>query len=542
MNENNNMNNDNNNVSLSSLSNGAIPTASPMGMPLPKFNSNEVKDVNKRAVALPPESERPVEGLGNPMIDQAFQNLDSTIDRLQEETNQIYEEGQEQRIEKELDEDDEISVKDNNTYKVNTYDNNTSSSPSTYNDDDLFDESKEEKDVVVKKLETKTDSINTVDDDDLGLLDEEEEDQEEKENRKEKEQKEEEEKEELKNTIRNEMKKFSPLNNRLNLNNFTISKKPITASKVINQLTHKAIECADGVLWAEKRAVRMSAFSPIEIQGLDPERIRNGNYNQYMEDKLKLIYNHIIDENKPSSWKEWSKITPNVSMDDYMFVAYAATFGNANILTFNCNNSDCNNVFMKKVNIFDMIKFKNDEVKEKYFNILHSGNINSTSSKYNVNLFQVSDEYVLGLKTPSLYNSFIEPSLVDQKFMKKYENLILILTYVDSAYKIDIENNQLIPVDCKPVIGNDALTYKRRIKTFNAIIESLTSDQLQALSVETDKYDIGQTLVDGEIERDITYILPEDRCEKCGRKISESETSPDTMLFTRHQLGLMSKI
>ena len=375
MNENNNMNNDNNNVSLSSLSNGAIPTASPMGMPLPKFNSNEVKDVNKRAVALPPESERPVEGLGNPMIDQAFQNLDSTIDRLQEETNQIYEEGQEQRIEKELDEDDEISVKDNNTYKVNTYDNNTTSSQSTYNDDDL------------------------------GLLDEEEEEQEEEENRKEKEQKEEEEKEELKNTIRNEMKKFSPLNNRLNLNNFTISKKPITASKVINQLTHKAIECADGVLWAEKRAVRMSAFSPIEIQGLDPERIRNGNYNQYMEDKLKLIYNHIIDENKPSSWKEWSKITPNVSMDDYMFVAYAATFGNANILTFNCNNSDCNNVFMKKVNIFDMIKFKNDEVKEKYFNILHSGNINSTSSKYNVNLFQVSDEYVLGLKTPSLYNS-----------------------------------------------------------------------------------------------------------------------------------------
>ena len=408
--------------------------------------------------------------------------------------------------------------------------------------DDLFDDSKEEKDVVVKKLETKSDSsINTVDDDDLGLLDDDE-DQEEEENRKEKEQKEEEEKEELKNTIRNEMKKFSPLSSKLNLNNFTISKKPITASKVINQLTHKAIECADGVLWAEKRAVRMSAFSPIEIQGLDPERIRNGNYNQYMEDKLKLIYNHIIDENKPGNWKEWSKITPNVTMDDYMFVAYAATFGNANILTFNCNNSDCNNVFMKKVNIFDMIKFKNDEVKEKYFNILHSGNTNSTPSNYNVNLFQVSDDYVLGLKTPSLYNSFIEPSLVDQKFMKKYENLILILTYVDSAYKIDIENNQLIPVDCKPVIGNDALTYKRRIKTFNAIIESLTSDQLQALSVETDKYDIGQTLVDGEIERDITYILPEDRCEKCGRKINESETSPDTMLFTRHQLGLMNKI
>ena len=188
MNENNNMNN---NVSLSSLSNGAIPTASPMGMPLPKFKSDEVKDVNKRAVALPPESERPVEGLGNPMIDQAFQNLDSTIDRLQEETNQIYEEGQEQRIEKELDEDDEISVKeDNNAYKVNNYDNNNTPSSSTYNDDDLFDEVKEEKDVVVKKLETKSySSINTVDDDDLGLLDDDE-DQEEEENRKEKEQKE----------------------------------------------------------------------------------------------------------------------------------------------------------------------------------------------------------------------------------------------------------------------------------------------------------------------------------------------------------------
>ena len=64
-------NNQERSVSLSDLSNGAIPTATPVGMPntnqtpLPKFNSDTAKDLNRREAVLPSEDELPVENFGN---------------------------------------------------------------------------------------------------------------------------------------------------------------------------------------------------------------------------------------------------------------------------------------------------------------------------------------------------------------------------------------------------------------------------------------------------------------------------------------------
>ena len=379
-----------------------------------------------------------------------------------------------------------------------------------------------------------------IDDEDMKYLDEEDEsesDNEESEDEKAK-------TEEIKETIRHEVNKnFIPINNKLNLSKFTISKKPINAAKVINDIKSKAIECADGVLYNQKRAVRMSAWKPMEIQSIDPQRIKNGNYNKYIENKLKLIYDHIIDANKPKTFEAWAMITPNTVIDDYMFTAYKATFGLSNIITFSCPDDECSNIFMESIPIHSMIKFANDSVKDEYMTILHEGNTDSTTSKYEVNLYQASDEYVFALKVPSLYNTYIEPTLVKQEFNIKYEDRLLLLSYIDSIYKIDYDNNQLILIDTKPVATNKALTYMRRIKTFDTILKTLTSDQLMALSVETDKYDGGNKIDDnGELIRDVSYVYPERKCPKCGKKIDEQVINPDNMLFTRHQLGLMKKI
>ena len=235
-------------------------------------------------------------------------------------------------------------------------------------------------------------------------------------------------------------------------------------------------------------------------------------------------------------------LTPNTVIDDYMFTAYKATFGLSNIITFSCEDNKCNNVFMESVPIHSMIKFENDEVKDEYMKILHEGNTDSTNTNYEVSLYQASDDYVFALKVPSLYNTYIEPTLVSQDFNAKYEDRLLLLSYIDSIYKIDYATKQLIPIDTKPVATDKSLTYKRRIKTFDTILKSLTSDQLMALSVETDKYDGGKLDDDGNLIRSVTYVYPERRCPKCGKKIDEQEINPDNMLFTRHQLGLMKKI
>ena len=560
------------NVTLSDLSNGATPVAAPVGMPVkPKLDASKVKDVNINEVAIPNE-EKPVEGTGNPMLDKAFLGLDSTIDRLAQESMEIIEQGNEKRIAEAIEsddgniDDDDVNVIAPTTIKVNKFDDvqlvEANSGP-------VENVQPAEKVTITKPIMTETTVENSApvsgtkqekitmvedtsvyDDDDDHLFDgiEDIDDIDDEETGSEEATEEADDKaktEAIKENIRQEInQKFNPISKKLDLSRFTISKKPINASKIINEIKTKAIECADGVLYSEKRAVRMSAWKPMEIQSIDPQRIRGGqsNYNKFMENKLKLIYEHIIDANKPKTFEAWAQITPNTSMDDYMFTAYKATFGTANIVTFNCAEESCNNVFMENVPVHSMIKFNSDEVKTEYMKILTEGNTDSTTTNYQVDLYQASDDYVIGLKVPSLYNTFIEPTLVDQEFNRKYEDLILLLSYIDSIYRIDYDTNQLIPIDTKPVANDKTLSYKRRIKTFATILKSLTSDQLQALSVETDKYDAGKLDDDGNLIRDITYVYPERRCPKCGKKIDEVEVNPDSMLFTRHQLGLMKKI
>lgn len=571
------MPNTNENVSLSELANGAVPTAAPVGMPVkPKLDTSKAKDVSLSEVSIVTEP-KPVEGTGNPMLDKAFEGLDDTINRIQNETDALYNKGREERIQKSIDDADIDSVdseSEPSAVVVHKFDDDVTATESSVQvHENIKTEAPVEEEVqpVIKKpmtveqivevsapvAGTKKENIvmaadpsvydddpdehlfDGIEDEDMKYLDDDDSsDSTDKDDAEEKAKT-----EEIKEKIRAEVRNnFTPVTNKLNLSNFTISKKPINAAKVINDIKTKAIDCADGVLYSQKRAIRMSAWKPMEIQSIDPQRLRSGNYNKYIENKLKLIYDHIIDANKPKTFEAWAMMTPNTVIDDYMFTSYKATFGLSNIITFSCSDDKCNNVFMESVPIHSMIKFSNDQIKEEYMRILHEGNTDSSSSEYNVSLYQASDDYVFALKVPSIYNTYIEPTLVSQDFNAKYEDRLLLLSYIDSIYKIDYATSQLIPIDTKPVASDKSLTYKRRIKTFDTILKSLTSDQLMALSVETDKYDGGKLDDDGNLIRDITYVYPERRCPKCGRKIDEQEINPDNMLFTRHQLGLMKKI
>lgn len=565
----------NNEVSLSDLANGAAqPTATPVGMPA-TLDPNKVSEVRKSDVAMPGPSSDPVAAYttGNPILDGAMRGLDDTIDRLASDSAALVEKGREERLEKALeaedsDDDSVISENTSNTIHVQSFDEDEPVQQTTV--PTVQAEVVEEKPVTIKRaveesdvvtVETAAPVVGTVqkeiklvntedddddvfttsgiDDDDLQFLDDEEDTQEdetaEDDNDK---------TEEIKETIRTQMKEnFKPFS-KVDLSSFKISKKPIAAAKVINEIKGKPIECADAVLYDVGRPIRMSAWGPMEIQSINPEQVRSGsvNYNAFMEKKLRLIYDHLIDANKPKSFEAWAMSTPNTTMDDYMFAAYKATYGQANIVTFNCSDDDCANVFMENVPVSQMIKFKDEETKKKYYDILHSGTTDTVSEEYEVTLHQVSDDFVFGLKKPSLYNTYIEPTLLDSAFSAKYQDLLLLMTYIDCAYMIDKNTNELVLIDTKPIASDRAKTYKRRIKTFDAILKSLTSDQLQALSVETDKYDAGKLDDNGNLIKDITYVFPERRCPKCGKKIDEVEVAPDNMLFTRHQLGLMNKI
>ena len=354
----------------------------------------------------------------------------------------------------------------------------------------------------------------------------------------------------LRDSIRISVKEnFKPIDNKVDLSKFEIQKKPISASKVLNHIKETPVRTATTVLYStSKKVIEVSEFTATEIQKLNPALINQNNFYTSLRDRYQLLYNHIVDPNKPATFEAWLKTVPEDAIDDYFFAAYKATFGAANILTYECPKEGCDNVFLKEVPVMSMIKYKNDAVKKEYLDLLHNGKLNISKDTYSAGLFQVSDEYVFALKTPTLYERVFEPTLLDSQILDTYGQLITLITYIDEIYVIDQANNKLIPIDMQPVHTDPRKTVRRRIKTCASIIRTLTSDQLQTLTVETDKYDKPDSKrnINNDDDEDTTpeiqYIYPECECPKCRSKIKEAVADPVDMLFTRHQLGVYQRI
>lgn len=354
----------------------------------------------------------------------------------------------------------------------------------------------------------------------------------------------------LRDSIRISVKEnFKPIDNKVDLSKFEIQKKPISASKVLNHIKETPVRTATTPLFStSKKVIEVSEFTATEIQKLNPALINQNNFYTALRDRYQLLYNHIVDPNKPATFEAWLKTVPEDAIDDYFFAAYKATFGAANILTYECPKDGCDNVFLKEVPVMSMIKYKNDAVKKEYLDLLHNGKLNISKDTYSAGLFQVSDEYVFALKTPTLYERVFEPTLLDSQILETYGQLITLITYIDEIYVIDQANNKLIPIDMQPVHTDPRKTVRRRIKTCASIIRTLTSDQLQTLTVETDKYDKPDSKRnrndddDEDTTPEIQYIYPECECPKCKSKIKEAVADPVDMLFTRHQLGVYQRI
>lgn len=354
----------------------------------------------------------------------------------------------------------------------------------------------------------------------------------------------------LRDSIRISVKEnFKPIDNKVDLSKFEIQKKPISASKVLNHIKETPVRTATTPLFStSKKVIEVSEFTATEIQKLNPALINQNNFYTALRDRYQLLYNHIVDPNKPATFEAWLKTVPEDAIDDYFFAAYKATFGAANILTYECPKEGCDNVFLKEVPVMSMIKYKNDAVKKEYLDLLHNGKLNISKDTYSAGLFQVSDEYVFALKTPTLYERVFEPTLLDSQILETYGQLITLITYIDEIYVIDQANNKLIPIDMQPVHTDPRKTVRRRIKTCASIIRTLTSDQLQTLTVETDKYDKPDSKRnrndddDEDTTPEIQYIYPECECPKCRSKIKEAVADPVDMLFTRHQLGVYQRI
>lgn len=320
--------------------------------------------------------------------------------------------------------------------------------------------------------------------------------------------------------------KITPIKKTLDLSKFTISKKSVNAQKAMKLAAESRISVADWALLSAERPISMSGLSGAEILKLNPENSNRNRLNTF-RDMYRVIYDHVYDANKPE-FETWLKQTRFVDLQHVYFALYMATFGGSNFVNYSCPH--CNKVFLKDIKFEDMIVYSNDETRQKVRDILKMDTNTPNKDEYPVDLFQISNSYVFGLRTPSIWNVIIETASLSDNFLEKHADLIDIVSYIDTIYIIDEANNDLIPIDTKPDKNDQAKTSARRIKVFYDIISGLTSEEYYTLRSHIASYD--------EDAGKLNYQIPACTCPECATEIpANTDITPDNMLFMRHQLA-----
>lgn len=452
---------------------------------------NDLKSSKKVEVEISDlKPKREPENANKKFVDNTMDIIDKALDRVAQESIDYTEKMKEEEFQEELER--EISSEE----------------------DDEF-ETQDEEEVIEAAEETvvKTTSILSIDDEDFDDEDEEEDEDTKSDSEKQM------------SDIKSKLKeKIKPVANVIDLSSFTISSNPVSISNALKASSNNK-HVADWVFPAEGRAISMEEFTGLELEKLNPANSSRNRLNTY-KDIYELIYKHIVDANKPSTMEQWAKKVNFFDLDHLYFAIYKASFEGSNFIPYNCPH--CKEVFVSEdVSIEDMVKYKDDKAKERIMALLNT-DTTSESNSVAVEVVQISDNYVAGLREPSVYNMIFENAILDEKFTEKYSELLSLITFVDTIYFIDREHNELRPIEPKTYPNNMVKTIKSKISTYGKILQSLNSDQFYQFNAYIkaiqDRHD------------DLSYRLPSVKCPKCEKEIAEAEMPAEGLLFTRCQL------
>ena len=323
---------------------------------------------------------------------------------------------------------------------------------------------------------------------------------------------------------------LKPFDNIIDLKSFTISTKPKSAKKVLEEVS--VGPTTTWVLLDSKTPFTCTALGAIEIENLDPNKTeaRNGRIDA-LKQMYGTLYRHYVSPNKPKTLEEWVKTISYTDQDNLIFGYYKATFGDANFITYACEK--CKEVKVENVPIEKCIKYSTEETKQEVENILKYGDP-THKSEIKAKLVQVSDKLAVSIKNPSIYNIVFEFGVLDSEFTNKFADVLGVAGYIEDIYEIDVYERKLIPIKVKEDSKNLTKSVKRRIRSKVEILKTLKPDQYNILTSEIAN-------IAKNAER-ISYCQPEYECKKCKTKIAEAEMSAQQMLFIRHQLALIKTL
>lgn len=316
-------------------------------------------------------------------------------------------------------------------------------------------------------------------------------------------------------------KKVKPISKKLNIESKTVIQKPVNPNHLAEKISARNKRVFTWPLFNSGKPITIQNFNATELNILN-NNARNANMTLEV---FKTIYNHIVSE-KGSSFEAWCKSTSYFDIDHIWMAMYGACFANANYLPYSCDK--CHNVTVTtNTNIMDMVKFKDNEAKERFNKIMNMrDNDPSMNSSFAEEIVPVSDDLAIGFVEPNIYTSIVENSMYDREFREKYSDILNIISYISNIYFIDEDGFR--PIATKVFHNNDAKTAKAKVIQYAKIIRSLTSDEFSIIMsyvVELSK----------NSER-VSYQMPEITCDHCKELIPAEDQDAANLVFTRHQL------
>lgn len=318
--------------------------------------------------------------------------------------------------------------------------------------------------------------------------------------------------------------------NAVDTEGFAVSRKSISMSKLLN-VKEPDKRIADWVQTTAKRPFSTVEYSGLDLQKINPDSRRNRNSINTIKDIYRTIYNHLVGATK-DGFESWLKSTPYRDVLHFYFGAYKATFGDLNVITYQCPDTKCNNIFIAEQPFESMYEIDDEKAKEEFDKIFNGDT--TLAVDFQEEIKPVSPQFAVGLIEPSIYSVEIEPLLINDETKTKYSRIIGLLPFIKGLYYIDRENKAYVPIDEGAVSQDIAKTVKHKLAIYYKILGSLTNDQLATLQVYAYNY--------RQQPEHVKFFNPECTCPKCGKIVPKQEVRPDTMLFNRAQSPLVANL
>lgn len=318
--------------------------------------------------------------------------------------------------------------------------------------------------------------------------------------------------------------------NKFDVTSFKVSKKPASLQEALTKSVAKVKETASWPLMNVGRPYMASALTGPEIVMMSA--VDDGERSIYASNmqQLKILYAHDENPYKPTTLEAWAKTIPYADIDNLFMAEYIATFSRANFIPYACGNKKCNHMELKDLPeiVEKMVKFKNDAAKKKFNDLIAKPFSPEESGAYETVIVPINYEYSIGFKMPSIYNMLVELRSVNPEFLEKYASIVTVITYIDTIYLNDHSTGEFKPITYKIYANDVAKTFKSKIASYAKILNRLT-----------DEYDVIMVYInslDSKADDIEKFVIPEDKCSKCGTVIEEIETTPKDLVFTHQRL------